>query len=117
MSGKLDQSLDQILGDRKISGPRRGRGRRVANASRVTKAAPTAGIQKNKAKKDATISTFTNTAASKSGATKIIVSNLPSDVSEAQIKVCVTSGQQQFERFLRYPFDFGLCDMTSPLTD
>lgn len=91
MSGKLDQSLDQILSDRKKTGPRRGRGgRRVGNAARVTKAAPSAGIQKNsRAKNGATTAPVTNGAGS-SGATKIIVSNLPSDVSEAQIKVCET---------------------------
>lgn len=88
MSGKLDQSLDQILGERKKTGPRRGRGgRRVANASRVTKAAPAGGIQKNtRGKANGVAAPIANGTASTSGETKIIVSNLPSDVSEAQIK-------------------------------
>lgn len=81
MSGKLDQSLDQILSDRKSStrGRGRGRGRRVANAARVTKAAPAGGIQKNtRTKNTAAAAPTANGAANAGTETKIIVSNLVS---------------------------------------
>ena len=91
MSGKLDQSLDQILGDRKKNGPRRGRApRRAVGGARVAKAAPAGGIQKNvKPQRNGVAAPITN-GKQASTETKIIVSNLPSDVSEQQIKVCAT---------------------------
>ncbi|KAL9125052.1 MAG: hypothetical protein Q9217_005691 [Psora testacea] len=87
MSGKLDQSLDEILSTRrKTVGGRRGRGRRVPNATRVTTAAPAGGIQKSTRAKTAGKAAVTNGAVPAVGDNKIIVSNLPSDVNEAQIK-------------------------------
>lgn len=50
MSGKLDQSLDEILSTRRQSARGRGRGRRVPNPARsngATVAAPVGGIKKN----------------------------------------------------------------------
>lgn len=55
MSGKLDQSLDEIVSSRRAAGRGRGRGPR-----RVGKAAPVGGIQKN-----------TRTAATKAAAVKV----------------------------------------------
>ena len=78
MSGKLDQSLDQILGDRrKDTGSRRGRGRRVGNrAAKVTSAAPAGGIQKKTKAKATVTPTGPAKALPTGGDTKIIVSNL-----------------------------------------
>lgn len=78
MSGKLDQSLDDILSTQRKSGAgRRGRGRRAATAAgRVTKAAPAGGIQKNT--KGASKASALKVPQASSGDTKIIVSNLVS---------------------------------------
>jgi len=85
MSGKLDQSLDTILAARKKTSrprraPRRGTGAKPAAA------APVGGVKKttrpaNKGEKKAHVPT--GPAKSES---KIMVSNLPSDVTETQIK-------------------------------
>jgi THO complex subunit 4 len=89
MSGKLDQSLDQIMHDGgKPAGGRR-RPRPVRSAKVKAKAAikaPTGGIQKNKTetKAPAAASALTSKA---TGDSKILVSNLPADVTETQIKV------------------------------
>ncbi|KAG8527763.1 uncharacterized protein KY384_007917 [Bacidia gigantensis] len=100
MSGKLDQSLDQILSDRKTTNRGRGRGRRVGNrAAKVTSAAPAGGIQKKtRAGRPAAATTITNGKAPAAGDTKIIVSNLPSDVSEAQIKEYFTKSVAPVKR-------------------
>ncbi|KAH6679249.1 putative mRNA export protein mlo3 [Halenospora varia] len=87
MSGKLDQSLDEILSTRRSSARGRGRGgRRVS--SRTTKAAPAApvgGVKKNPktGKSNKAIPTGPSGG---NGESKILVSNLPKDVSEAMIK-------------------------------
>lgn len=50
MSGKLNQSLEEILKDKRSSGPRTGRGgrpRRGAKATTTKVAAPAGGIKKN----------------------------------------------------------------------
>ena len=78
MSGKLDQSLDEILSTRRKTVGRRGRGRRVPNATRVTTAAPAGGIQKNTKAKATAKSVATNGAMPAVGDSKIIVSNLVS---------------------------------------
>ena len=90
MSGKLDQSLDQIMKDTKPAGGRHGRQarprRRAAVKAKTAIAAPTGGVKKNikaaPAKSNASVLT-----ASTTGDSKIIVSNLPEDVTETQIKV------------------------------
>ena len=89
MSGKLDQSLDQIMKDTKPTGGRGRRNvprRRAANKAKAAIKAPTGGVQKN-----TRITTKAAPApavvAPTFGDSKIIVSNLPEDVTETQIKV------------------------------
>ncbi|KAL2044200.1 hypothetical protein N7G274_002905 [Stereocaulon virgatum] len=88
MSGKLDKSLDEILSTRRnTAGRRGGRGRRVPNGTRTTTAAPSGGIQKAaRAAKVAAKGAVSSGPVAGSGDSKIIVSNLPSDVNEVQIK-------------------------------
>lgn len=81
MSGKLDQSLDEILSTRRktVPGRGRGRGRRAPNAARVTTAAPVGGIQKNtRATRGGAKANVPNGPATGSRDSKIIVSNLVS---------------------------------------
>ncbi|KAK4458813.1 hypothetical protein QBC42DRAFT_275851 [Cladorrhinum samala] len=87
MSGKLDQSLDEILSSqRKNQQGRRKSQRRSVGANRPTTAAPAGGIQKTtKPARNAT-KAATGKGAGIVGESKIVVSNLPKDVSEAQIK-------------------------------
>ncbi len=83
MSGKLDQSLDEILTSRRQTA-RRGRGgrggrggRRVPNTAKTTVAAPAGGIKKNtKAVKGAVRAAVPSGPAAGNGESKIIVSNL-----------------------------------------
>ena len=80
MSGKLDQSLDDILSSRpRGRGGRRG-GRRVPTAaSKVSTRAPVGGIQKNtKTAKSTAKAAAPNGPAAGTGDSKIIVSNLVS---------------------------------------
>lgn len=79
MSGKLDQSLDEILSTRRKTAGRRGRGgRRVGNVTKATTAAPAGGIQKNTrgAKTAPAKGPVPSGPAAGSGESKIIVSNL-----------------------------------------
>ncbi|KAK4122699.1 hypothetical protein N657DRAFT_598414 [Parathielavia appendiculata] len=87
MSGKLDQSLDEILtSQRRNQQGRRRSTRRAAGADRPAPAAPAGGIQKNaKPARGAAKPTPAKTAGL-TGESKIMVSNLPKDVSEGQIK-------------------------------
>ncbi|KAK4101515.1 hypothetical protein N658DRAFT_471418 [Parathielavia hyrcaniae] len=87
MSGKLDKSLDEILtNQRRTQQGRRRSTRRTAGTSRPTPNAPAGGIQKNnKPARGATKPTPAKTAGL-TGESKIMVSNLPKDVSEGQIK-------------------------------
>ncbi|KAL1969671.1 hypothetical protein VTN77DRAFT_8224 [Rasamsonia byssochlamydoides] len=84
MSAKLDQSLDEIAKSRRQSGPRSAR-RRSGAAGKAAKA-PVGGVKKNTkpakgAGKGATIGQTAPLTES-----KIIVSGLPPDVNEANIK-------------------------------
>ncbi|KAL1901444.1 RNA-binding RNA annealing protein [Sporothrix stenoceras] len=84
MSSKLDQSLDDILSNqRKTAGNNRRRSGRRSNGP--AKPAPSGGVQKNTKP-----ARGNKSAPSKPqgvvGESKIVVSNLPKDVSEAQIK-------------------------------
>ncbi|KAF2152530.1 RNA-binding domain-containing protein [Myriangium duriaei CBS 260.36] len=82
MASKLDQSLDEIAGARR-SGPRARRSTRKPNA------APAGGVAKKPAAKPAkpTKPAATSTPSLPTrGESKIIVSNLPDDVDEQQIK-------------------------------
>ena len=91
MSGKLDQSLDQIMEDGKPAGGRRGRQPRSRpvrrTGTRATAPAPTGGVQKNTKAAKAAPTPAVNGTSKTTGSSKIIVSNLPEDVTETQIKV------------------------------
>ncbi|KFA60882.1 hypothetical protein S40285_04862 [Stachybotrys chlorohalonatus IBT 40285] len=86
MSGKLDQSLDEIAtAQRRTSSRRRGAPRR--SSGRPAAAAPVGGIQKNtKPARGAAAKAGPVKAVAATGDSKIIVSNLPKDVTEKQIK-------------------------------
>lgn len=86
MSGKLDQSLDEILSSRRHSARRGGRGpNRHTNTNRRTVAPPVGGIKKNHATtrnvRGAGRQVVPSGPADGVGASKIIVSNL----------VCITT--------------------------
>ncbi|KAK7751027.1 RNA-binding RNA annealing protein [Diatrype stigma] len=85
MSGKLDQSLDEILSTQRAVGGRRRSQRR--SSGRPTSTAPVGGVQKNSKQPRAAA---TKQAPAKSfgghGESKVVVSNLPKDVNEGQIK-------------------------------
>ncbi|KAF6833147.1 RNA recognition domain-containing protein [Colletotrichum musicola] len=87
MSDKLNQSLDEILSTqrRTSGGPRRRSQRR--STGRPAAAAPVGGVQKT-SKPARAAATKPNAAKPAPGAgdSKVIVSNLPKDVSEQQIK-------------------------------
>ena len=85
MSGKLDQSLDEILSTRRQTARGRGRGRRAPNPARTngaTVAAPVGGIKKNikVARGGAKAAVPSGPAAS--GDSKIIVSNLVGELKQ-----------------------------------
>lgn len=82
MSGKLDQSLDDIVSTRRKTGGRRGRGgRRVPSGGRVTSAAPAGGIQKGVKNSRGASKVIPSGPAAGSGDSKIIVSNLVSKLA------------------------------------
>lgn len=80
MSGKLDQSLDEILSGRRQTARRGGRGGRVGRATtKTTVIAPVGGIKKNtKPARGTGRATVPNGPAAGTGDSKIIVSNLVS---------------------------------------
>ncbi|KAL8765453.1 MAG: hypothetical protein Q9209_007480 [Squamulea sp. 1 TL-2023] len=86
MSAKLDMALDDVVMTERTA-RRRGRGgRRVPNAARKA-TAPVGGIQKStKPVKGALKPAVANGLAGGSGESKIIVSNLPTDVTEKNVK-------------------------------
>ncbi|KAL9012386.1 MAG: hypothetical protein Q9173_002840, partial [Seirophora scorigena] len=86
MSAKLDMALDDVVMTERTA-RRRGRsGRRVATAGRKA-TAPVGGIQKNtKATKGPMKPVIPNGLASGGRESKIIVSNLPADVTEKNVK-------------------------------
>ncbi|ROW04057.1 hypothetical protein VSDG_01165 [Cytospora chrysosperma] len=84
MSGKLDQSLDEILSTQRKSGGRRQSTRKTA---RPATKAPVGGVHKNtKPARGNAVKPAPARGARNTGESKIIVSNLPKDVSESQIK-------------------------------
>lgn len=105
MSGKLDQSLDEILSTKRT--PAGGR-RSTRKTARPAAPAPVGGVKKNtKPARGAAAKPSSGKAPRLTGESKIIVSNLvrtsplaapnklianafsqPKDVSESQIKVC-----------------------------
>ncbi|KAK7413215.1 RNA-binding RNA annealing protein [Neonectria punicea] len=85
MSGKLDQALDDITSAQRRSARRRNAPRR--SVGRPNTAAPVGGIQKNtKPVRGAGAKPTPAKAVNANSDSKIIVSNLPKDVSEQQIK-------------------------------
>ncbi|KAJ3486753.1 hypothetical protein NLG97_g6553 [Lecanicillium saksenae] len=85
MSGKLDKPLDDIVSARRKSAGNRRSQRRTAG--RTTTTAPAGGVQKAKpAPRGAAGKGAQGKAAGPQGESKVIVSNLPKDVSEQQIK-------------------------------
>ncbi|KAJ9158360.1 RNA annealing protein [Coniochaeta hoffmannii] len=84
MSGKLDQSLDEILSTQRKAAGRRST--RRAGGRPAAPAAPAGGIKKNvKPARNAAKPTPAK-GSGLVGESKIMVSNMPKDVSEAQIK-------------------------------
>jgi len=89
MSGKLDQSLDEILSTqrRSATGGRGGRRRRAPKVGKTTAvAAPVGGVRKNTRPAKGAVKAIPTGPSAGSGDSKIVVSNLPKDVNEAQIK-------------------------------
>jgi len=104
MSGKLDQSLDEILSTQRRTAGRRRSVRRPAG--QPVKPAPVGGIHKTaRPVRSASAKTAPTKAVGSVGISKVVVSNMvrsylslalrpaanpsqPKDVSEAQIKVC-----------------------------
>lgn len=93
MSSKLDQSLDTIMGERKpTGGPKRGGRVRQARrapgpAAKATTTTPVGGIRKNARTGKVTTVTGVPIAVPTQGDSKIIISNLPLDVTETMLKV------------------------------
>lgn len=96
MSGKLDQSLDQIMHDggstaRRGKGRPRQSGRRAAQKAKAAIAAPAGGVQKNTKASANTAKTATMAApkapAPARGSSKVLISGLPEDVKEKDLKV------------------------------
>ncbi|KAL9002508.1 MAG: hypothetical protein Q9188_004564 [Gyalolechia gomerana] len=87
MSAKLDMALDDVVMTERTARRRgRGRGRRVPNTARKA-TAPVGGIQKNtKATKGPMKPVVPNGLLSGGKESKIIVSNLPADVTEKNVK-------------------------------
>lgn len=84
MNGKLDRSLEDILGDKKrAGGPRRS----TRRSTKPTKPAVAAagGVTKN-TRNNKAVPKAVPTGPANSGTSKIIVSNLPTDVTETHIK-------------------------------
>jgi THO complex subunit 4 len=109
MSGKLDQSLDEILSTQKsVRGRGTRRGRRAPQAGRTTAviAAPVGGVKKNPKQAKGAVKAIPTGPSGGNGESRIQVSNLvriyfldppkllilihsqPKDVNEGQIKVC-----------------------------
>ncbi|KAI5863489.1 RNA recognition domain-containing protein [Durotheca rogersii] len=98
MSGKLDQSLDEILStQRRVSGgPRRSQRR---TAGRVATTAPVGGVQKtSKQPRTAATKQAPAKTAGNHGESKVVVSNLPKDVNEGQIKEYFSSSVGPIKR-------------------
>ncbi|KAJ5159849.1 mRNA export protein mlo3 [Penicillium canariense] len=80
MSANLDKSLDDLVGSRRQNARRRGAGRRTAAKPSV------GGVKKSSLGTKATAKAAHPTPATPTASSKIIVSGLPSDVSEGNIK-------------------------------
>ncbi|WEW56938.1 RNA-binding RNA annealing protein [Emydomyces testavorans] len=92
MSKKLDTSLDEIINTTRASRRQRRRDTRSARAKAVP--APVGGVRKPSRQVKATSKAIPTAPSTGSGESKIIVSGLPSDVNEANIKEHRHSGIQ-----------------------
>ncbi|KAJ5279235.1 mRNA export protein mlo3 [Penicillium angulare] len=81
MSANLDKSLDDLVGNRRQSARRRGN-RRAAAAPKAS----VGGVKKSAKAPKANAKAVHPTPAAATASSKIIVSNLPADVTEANIK-------------------------------
>lgn len=90
MSGKLDQSLDEILSTQRSSGARRGaaRGPRRSTGRPAATAAPVGGVQKSSKQKGAHASKQAPAKAALSGDSKVVVSNLVSTSTPLFLPCC-----------------------------
>ncbi|KAI0517383.1 hypothetical protein F5B22DRAFT_121869 [Xylaria bambusicola] len=98
-SGKLDQPLDEIISTqrRAAGGARRRSQRRVSG--RPAAAAPVGGVQKtSRQPRNAATKQAPAKAAGGNGESKVVVSNLPKDVNEAQIKEYFTTSVGPIKR-------------------
>ncbi|KAI0198750.1 hypothetical protein F4808DRAFT_250589 [Astrocystis sublimbata] len=97
-SGKLDQPLDEIISTQRRSvGGRRGSQRR--SVGRPAAAAPVGGVQKTaRQPRNAATKQAPAKAAAGNGESKVVVSNLPKDVNESQIKDYFTSSVGPIKR-------------------
>ncbi|KAI8964782.1 hypothetical protein F5Y11DRAFT_345235 [Daldinia sp. FL1419] len=86
MSGKLDQSLDEIVSTQRRVGGKGGRQNPRRSARRTTTTAPVGGVQKTSRQPRAAATKQIPAKATGSGESKVVVSNLPKDVNEGQIK-------------------------------
>ncbi|KAI1825781.1 hypothetical protein F4861DRAFT_537800 [Xylaria intraflava] len=98
MSGKLDQPLDEIIStQRRAVGGRRRSQRRSTGRTATT--APVGGVQKtSKPPRNAVTKQAPVKAAAAHGESKVVVSNLPKDVNESQIKEYFTSSVGPIKR-------------------
>jgi THO complex subunit 4 len=78
MSGKLDQSLDEILSTQRKAGGRRGRNPARRASGRIATTAPVGGVQKNSKKPQAAAKQAPAKASGGPGDSKVVVSNLVS---------------------------------------
>lgn len=98
MSGKLDQSLDEILSTQRRNANKRRSTRRTSVGNRPAPTAPAGGVQKKpQPGRNGTKQTPAK-AGGLVGESKIMVSNLPKDVSEGQIKEYFQSSVGQVKK-------------------
>ncbi|KAI1179772.1 hypothetical protein F4777DRAFT_574597 [Nemania sp. FL0916] len=97
-SGKLDQPLDEIIStQRRAAGGHRRSQRR--NAGRPAVAAPVGGVQKtSRQPRHAATKQTPAKSAGGNGESKVVVSNLPKDVNEIQIKEYFTTSVGPIKR-------------------
>ncbi|KAI0407878.1 hypothetical protein F4802DRAFT_491152 [Xylaria palmicola] len=96
-SGKLDQPLDEIIStQRRVVGRRRTQRR---STGRPAAAAPVGGVQKTaRQPRNAATKQVPTKAAGGNGESKVVVSNLPKDVNETQIKEYFTTSVGPIKR-------------------
>ncbi|KAL8335463.1 hypothetical protein RB598_009580 [Gaeumannomyces tritici] len=87
-ANKLDKSLDEILSNQRRTSSRKVSSARRSTGGRPATAAPVGGIQKNaRPNRNAAAKPAPSKPTSAPGTSKIVVSNMPKDVTEAHIKV------------------------------